>query len=134
VIQRPTEDSEGTTVADTLEGRAHEHEDTNLDDTTPEQPGVTGENVSPVSAKVNMLQCDYCKGWGIEEEENCPSVIHQEVCSRYDRVWPCYWQSKQKKTRVRSAMKDNTTNPSSLVDWSRLIGDNKEEEEEEISF
>jgi hypothetical protein len=39
-----------------------------------------------------------------------------------------------KKTRVRSAMKDNTTNPSSLVDWSRLIGDNKEEEEEEISF
>jgi hypothetical protein len=31
-------------------------------------------------------------------------------------------------------MKDNTTNPSSLVDWSRLIGDNKEEEEEEISF
>jgi hypothetical protein len=42
VIQRPTEDSEGTTVADTLEGRAHEHEDTNLDDTIPKQPGGAG--------------------------------------------------------------------------------------------
>lgn len=50
--------------------------------------------------------------------------------TKYDLVT----DNPSKKTRVRSAMKDNTTNPSSLVDWSRLIDDNKEEEEEEIPF